>query len=53
MRRPFIKSCHSKFPLMFLIGTNALPLLANITTWDDGNLTLPAFYAASESAVSG
>lgn len=35
---------------MFLIGTNALPLLANITTGDDGNLTLPAFY---ESAVSG
>lgn len=52
MRRPLIKSCQSKFPLMSLIGANALPLLANIKAREDGNLTLPAFHAASESSLS-
>lgn len=37
---------------MSLIGANALPLLANIKAREDGNLTLPAFHAASESSLS-
>lgn len=32
-----------KFPLMYLIGANALPLFASIKAKDDQSLTLPAF----------
>lgn len=36
VRWPLIKSCQSKFPLMSLIGANALPLLAHIKAREDG-----------------
>lgn len=51
-RWPFIKSSHSEFPLMSLIGANAFLLFAGIKAKIDGNLTFPAFCATSESALS-
>lgn len=46
MCSPLIRSCQSKFPLMFQSGANAFTLLANIKGKEDGNLTCP-FHAAS------
>lgn len=46
-RWPFIKSRQSKFPLMSLIGANALPLFAR----DDGNLTLSAILHATNGST--